>query len=104
MQALPGAIPRGDIKFRQALVVFVIFHWHTPRIELGASLSKAGEPRKIDSRECSVRYEKIRHQNSVFGIYRGKAFLGTRKPARNTAGHHRRRVRHGCAECELDVT
>src|ERR1700719_1438679 len=75
MQALPGTIPCGDIKFRQFLIFFVNFHWHTPRIKLGASLSKPGRGQKIDSRECSVRYGNFRHQKSGFKTYGAKSLL-----------------------------
>src|ERR1700722_13973512 len=75
VQALPGTIPCGDIKFRQFFIFFVNFHWHTPRIKLGASLSKPGQGQKIDSRECSVRYGNFRHQKSAFKTYRAKSLL-----------------------------
>jgi len=105
VQTLPGSIPCGDIKFQRFLVFFVNFHWHTPRIRLGTSLSKAGQGQKIDSRECSVRYGNIRHQNSAFILMVPTRFKTHNERHNGTppAGAGRG-VSHGCAEGELDVT
>ena len=79
MQALPGAIPCGDIKFRQSLVVvFVFFHGIPQELSLEPVYRRPGGVKKSIRESALFDMETFDTKISALGTDGGRAFYNLR--------------------------